>query len=124
MRSALLASSWRECPALLRRGREGQVAAGGFQVLDPFARGGQSPCAKTYRPQGSSFRRRARPERLRDQEGRRVLDHPIAPADGNETVPGKWEAGRRREDQGDLPKSPTASRSPWRSSPATAWCCG
>jgi hypothetical protein len=47
---------------------------------------------QAYRPKGFKFppsRGRAGFEINKDGE---FIDHPIAPADGNETVPGKWES--------------------------------
>jgi hypothetical protein len=61
---------------------------------------------QAYRPQDFKFppsRGRAGFEIKKDGE---FIDHPIAPADGNETVPGKWEPAGEGKINVTFPKKP------------------
>ena len=53
------------------------------------------PCKRIVRRASSSRRRAAEPDSRSKKDGK-FIDHPIAPTDGNETVPGKWEPARER----------------------------
>jgi hypothetical protein len=62
--------------------------------------------AQVYRPEGFKFppsRGRAGFEIKKDGN---FIDHPIAPADGNETVPGKWEPAREKKIKVTFPTKP------------------
>jgi hypothetical protein len=61
---------------------------------------------QAYRPQGFKFPpSRGRPGFEITKDGV-FIDHPIAAADGNETVPGKWEPAGEKQIKVTFPKNP------------------
>ncbi|QDU29058.1 hypothetical protein ETAA8_41650 [Anatilimnocola aggregata] len=61
---------------------------------------------QAYRPKGFKFPPSRGRAGFEIEKGGEFIDHPIAPADGNETVPGKWESAGEGKIAVTFPKDP------------------
>ena len=59
---------------------------------------------QAYRPKAYKFPPSRGRAGFEIQKDGKFIDHPIAPADGNETVPGKWESTREGKIKVTFPK--------------------